>query len=159
MLNNLKELLQDPQFNEEVNWKPYSYGSEQKIINEGENDRNIYLVLKGVVHVSTYIILNENERRGMGIAKLSENDVFGEVSMFDDMPRSANVIAAGDCEIAAIDCASFNEYLRKHPEKGYYVMRNIVEQLVKRMRHNNIRSNSILAWYLLENDEPLTNCQ
>lgn len=159
MKQYINDLLKDPIFNKEVKWKVEEFEPRKKIICEGENDQNVYIVIDGVVHVTTFLVLNENERREMGIAKLYENEIFGEIAMFDNQPRSANVVADTACKIAVIDCLSFNEYLERHPERGYQVMRYIVDLLVKRMRHNNIRSNSILAWYMLENTEPLASVE
>jgi CRP/FNR family cyclic AMP-dependent transcriptional regulator len=142
-----------------VKWKLVKYEPQQTIIREGENDQNVYIVIDGTVIVTTNIVLDEDERREMGIAKLSRDDIFGEISMFDKQPRSANVIAESACDVAVMDCESFNDFLQEHTDIGYWVMRCIVEQLVNRMRHNNIRSNSILAWYLLETGEPLRQVQ
>jgi CRP-like cAMP-binding protein len=153
MTQYFKELFEDSTFSEQVSCKVERFEPQDIIIKEGEKSRNVYMVVDGAVHVSTDIILDKDNRRNVGIAKLSKNEIFGELSMFDDMPHNASVVAASRCEIAVIDSQELNRFLNEHPKYGYHVMRDIVNLLVKRMRQNNIRSSSILGWYLRESDE------
>lgn len=153
MTQYLEKLLDDPSFAEEIQLRIEHFAPGALVIEEGGMSRNVYLIVKGSVHVQSDVMLDEKNTKDVGIAKLSERDLFGELSMFDDMPHNASVVAQNDCEIAVIDSQALNRYLDSHPEIGYRVMREIVGVLVKRMRSNNVRSNSILGWYLRESGE------
>lgn len=157
MTQYFKELFSDLAFKEQVSWKLELFNPKEVIIQEGGKSRNVYMVISGAVHVSSDIALDKENKRNVGIAKLAENEIFGELSMFDDMPHNASVTAESQCEIAVIESQSLRRFLDQHPDHGYHVMRDIVDLLVKRMRHNNIRSSSILGWYLRESGEVLND--
>jgi CRP-like cAMP-binding protein len=70
--------------------------------------------------------------------------------MFDGEPRSAEVIALTDCEIAKFDGPKMISFLDRYPEKGYFVLRDIFMHLVMHMRQNNIRTQTVLQLYLNE---------
>jgi len=46
---------------------------------------------------------------------LTRHDIFGEMSLLEDKPTSAAVIAKTDCQIYALDRVSFFNVLEKHP--------------------------------------------
>lgn len=153
MSHYFRELLDSPAFKKDVPWQIKHFEPEEVIIQEGEKNQYVYLVLEGVVSVKTGIQLLPDDRKNAGIAKLLKNEIFGELSMFDDQVHSATIIAASPCEIAEIDAKALNKFMDSNPDYGYRILRYLVNLLVKRMRHSNIRSNSILAWYLRECDD------
>lgn len=141
-------LLDDSLFTREVKWESRKFAAGEKIIHEGGLDKNVYIILAGTVSVRTSIPVQANLARDTGIAKLSEGEVFGELSMFDNEVNSADVVADGEVEVAVFEAATLNRFLQSHTDYGYRVLRYFVELLVKRMRQNNIRASSITAWYL-----------
>jgi CRP-like cAMP-binding protein len=58
--------------------------------------------------------------------------IFGEMSLIDDSPRSATVIALTDCELVVIDRERFEAYLRRIPGFAIEVMRVMAERLRRR---------------------------
>ena len=60
-----------------------------QIITEGEAGDAVYFILSGRVKVTLY----GEEGREIVLAVLKEGDMFGELSIIDDKPRSANVEA------------------------------------------------------------------
>jgi CRP-like cAMP-binding protein len=147
---NLRILLDDPDFVKAVPCTKIKYKALDVILEEDDEGQDVFLILDGQVQVSTHIGEQVN-RLSPGLARLSQNDIFGELSMFDGEPRSAEVIALTDCEIAKFDGPSMIRYLDLHPEKGYFVLREIFMHLVMHMRQNNIRTKTVLQLYLNEN--------
>ena len=146
---SLRDLFDDPVFKQEVVYEKIKYKALDVILREGENSQDVYLILEGQVEVSTNIC-NENSQFSPGLARLSKNDVFGELAMFDGEPRSAEVIALTDCEIIKFDGPGTISFLDRYPEKGYFVLRDIFMHLVMHMRQNNIRTQTVLQLYLNE---------
>ncbi len=153
MSRYFKALFDNPLFKKQVSWKIEKFEPTDTIIQEGEKSQNVYMILSGTVNVLHNIAVSTGNGRDVGIAKLTENEVFGELSMFDDMPHNASVVATSNCEIAVINSQALNQFLNQNPEHGYRVVRAIVDMLVGRMRKNNIRTSSVLAWYLRESGE------
>jgi CRP-like cAMP-binding protein len=146
---NLRDLLDDPDFIKAVPYTKEKYGPLDLILKENDNSQDVYFILEGQVQVSTNIGDKVNKLLP-GLARLSKNDFFGELSMFDGEPRSAEVIALTDCEIAKIDGSQMVSFMDNNPDKGYYVLRELFMHLVMRMRQNNIRTKTVLQFYLNE---------
>lgn len=146
---NLRALFDDPDFVQTVPYTLVKYKALDVILKENEESQDAYLILEGQVQIRTNIS-NEANNQSSGLARLSKDDFFGELSMFDGEPRSAEVIAMSDCEIAKIDGSRMISFMDRHPEKGYFVLRAIFMNLVKQMRQNNIRIKTVLQFYLNE---------
>lgn len=146
---NLRELLENPEFTQAVACTKASYKAGDVILNEDEESQDVYLILDGKAQVTTSIDADVGELT-RPLARLSTDDIFGELSMFDGEPRSAEVIALTDCEIAKFDGPGMIQFLDDHPETGYFVLREIFMCLVMRMRQNNIRTKTVLQLYLNE---------
>lgn len=81
-----------------------------QIITEGESGDAVYFILSGRVKVTLY----GEEGREIVLAVLAEGEMFGEMSIIDDKPRSANVEAITDLECLVINKAGFLDYLSRH---------------------------------------------
>ena len=74
------------------------YQKAEYIIKEGETDKRMYIILEGSVKIS----LSDGTDK-IVVATLKKGDFFGEMSLFNDAPRSASAIAIGDVKLAYID--------------------------------------------------------
>src|SRR3972149_4814196 len=81
-----------------------------QIITEGEAGDAVFFILSGRVKVTLY----GEEGREIVLAVLKEGDMFGELSIIDDKPRSANVEAITDIQCLVVSKAAFLEYLSRH---------------------------------------------
>lgn len=78
-----------------------SYAKGRAIVTEGHAADNLYLVLSGSVRVTRSFGDSE-----LTVATLEPNDHFGEMSLIDEHPHSASVVAAEDCvmlELARVE--------------------------------------------------------
>jgi CRP/FNR family cyclic AMP-dependent transcriptional regulator len=80
------------------------------ILLEGEATNDLLIVREGTVEV--YV-----SRQGgkISITKLGPMSYFGEMSVFDDYPRSAHVAAVTDVVTCRIDRDSFRDFLKANP--------------------------------------------
>jgi CRP/FNR family cyclic AMP-dependent transcriptional regulator len=146
---NLLNLLENPLFLKSVPIERRLYQARDVILKEDDAGQDVYLILQGEVQVRSRVASEDTPFPGL--ARLKEHDFFGELAMFDGEPRSAEVIALTDCEIAKIDGPSLIRFMDQHPEKGYFVLREMFMNLVRHMRQNNIRTKTVLQLYLSEN--------
>ncbi|WP_052700359.1 Crp/Fnr family transcriptional regulator [Methylocucumis oryzae] len=142
-------LLNDSDFIESVPFSIVKFHPNDVILKENEVSQDVYFILDGNVQVNTHVSGANNELLP-GLARLSKGDFFGELSMFDGEPRSAEVIAVDECEVAKVDGSSMLSFMEKYPEKGYFVLRELFMNLVLRMRQNNLRTKTVLDLYLNE---------
>lgn len=115
------------------------YERGQTVIYAGDEPTTLYYIMKGTVSV----YLEEEEGKEVIIAYLNPGDFFGEMGLFDSLQsRSAFCRARTGCEIAEIEYARFNSYVRAHPE----ILFTIGKQMPNRLRHTT-RKLGDLAFY------------
>lgn len=92
----------------------------------------MYVLLEGDVRIT----LHDAE-----IDYLREGDIFGEMALVEEQPRSAGATAATDCRLLRVDRQQFADLVRVSPEFALNVMsimsrrvRRFMEEEVKRQR-------------------------
>ncbi len=90
------------------------------IIEEGQEDDNVYVVMEGRVTIS---------RSEKVIATAGPGDIVGEMAAINSDARCATVTARTDCVVAVIDQPSFDSLLRHVPEFTLHVMNVLAERL------------------------------
>ena len=98
-----------------------------KIIEEGTLSDCAYIIESGRVQVSK--TMSNGEEQVIGI--LEENDIFGEMSLIDPLPRSATVLALEDCTISVITPEIFNSLSKHNPEALMPILKILASRLRK----------------------------
>ncbi len=99
------------------------------VIRSGEDGNCAYLVQSGKVRVYA----TDEERREIEFAKLGAGQIFGEMALVFDGPRTANVQAMEDCNLIVISRELFQAKLAKSDP----TIRAIVEMLARRVVETN----------------------
>lgn len=86
------------------------FGPGEVIVQEGAEGDSLYIVLLGGVEVS-----KEVDGRQLVVRQLGKSDVFGEMTLFLDTPRSATVRALDECRLLRVDRPSVQALLREDP--------------------------------------------
>lgn len=87
------------------------YADGEKIITAGKLEKRMYIILEGNVTIT----LNDNDNN-IKVAELKKGDFFGEISLFNNIPRSATATAAGIVKVAYIDnVEQLQKFLVKNP--------------------------------------------
>ena len=98
-----------------------------EIIKEGMLSDCAYIIESGSVQVSK--ILSNGEEQVIGV--LEENDIFGEMSLIDGLPRSASVLALEDCTISVMTPEVFNSLSKRNPEALMPILKVLASRLRK----------------------------
>ena len=104
-----------------------------KIFQHGEVGDKLYVIVDGKVRIS-------REVPGMGeeaLAVLGPGNVFGEMSLIDESPRSADAVVHERCRLLVLSKDSFEDLLFLHKDLAYEVLWNIVRMLTGRLRETN----------------------
>ena len=83
----------------------------QMIFREGDTTQEAYRMLKGRVELSI-----AGEGKAVILAQLGEGDIFGEMAMVDERPRSASAQALEVTECEVLTAENFNEAVLQRPE-------------------------------------------
>ena len=68
--------------------------------------------------------------RELTLTELKPGDFFGEMSLLDDRPRSANVVAVDDVTMLTLTREAFSGHLKSHPQTAV----NMLCELTRRLR-------------------------
>jgi CRP/FNR family cyclic AMP-dependent transcriptional regulator len=110
-----------------------SHATGTKIFQYGDVGDKLFVLLEGRVRIS-------REVAGMGeeaLAVLGPGEVFGEMSLIDEAPRSADARVHERCRLLVISKEAFDELLFIHKDLAYEVLWNCVRILSSRLRETN----------------------
>jgi len=147
-MSQIERILRDPSLIEAGVASRRHYDPNQLIIEEGHEDRCLYLIENGVVRVIGSVELDDSRRIQPGLCDLSEGEIFGELSLFDPGPRSASVVAVESCELLVLDAAALADYFDRTPQDGYRVLKWLIAVLGGRLRRADRRVADLFAWGL-----------
>jgi len=111
------------------------------VVSAGDCIDSIYLILSGGLKV----VMGDQEGREVILSMLGPGDVFGEMGVIDDHPRSATVQAIDESSLVVISQTEFQRCMADNAEVALYVMRNLVKRL--RAADRKIESLSLLDVY------------
>lgn len=106
------------------------------VYEEDEENQTFFIIVSGRVHVT--IITPEGKQTIL--ATLQKGDFFGEMSILDGEPRSASVIAAGDCELFMLYRQPLMEILKKYPKIAIHMLITMSHRLRRSNKHINTLS-------------------
>ncbi len=94
------------------------------IITEGITSNNAYVVLSGKVNVVKTI-----KGREVTVATLKKGDVFGEMGLIGEAPRTASIVAVGKTTLGMIEKEIFTKLLNQIPGDFQCVIKAMVSRL------------------------------
>lgn len=112
-----------------------------EIVKQGHHGDSMYLVLEGELRVRLMIGGKETI-----LATLGVGEFFGEISLFDQGPRSADVVANQDSLLLKISVASFEKVTREAPDLATPFLLAIGKTLTSRIRADNKRYRDSIAF-------------
>lgn len=97
---------------------------------------------------SDVLILLEGQARiqslsGEAVAEFGPGSIVGEISLIDEQPRSATVVAAGDVKAAVIPAEMFRGMLADDPPTAVTILMNISQVLCRRLRTMNVQIDAL----------------
>ena len=103
-----------------------SFSKDTHIVSRDEAGDSMFVISKGRVKIS----IPGDGGREVILNILKAGDFFGEMSLVDDLPRSANVIACEDSKVLILKREQFREHVNKSPQSSL----NIMAELSRRLR-------------------------
>ncbi len=113
---------------------------------EGEDSRGLYLLLSGAVSVYKSNFDTGSLTR---LAILEQGSSFGEMSLFDNAPRSATITAESLCYLFKLDSEAFDQFLETEgPDLKIRFYKKCAEDLAIRFRSQNTDyvASQLLLW-------------
>ncbi len=87
------------------------YPKDTMIFSEAQSGSDMFIIQRGEVSITK--VVNGNE---VTLAVLKKGDMFGEMALIENKPRSANAIAHSDCTLMVINRSNFNQMVATQPQ-------------------------------------------
>ncbi len=136
--------LNDAQLDHLLNFMELQRVSQwSAVVKQGEQGDAMYLVLAGELRARTMA----GDRETI-LATFTAGDFFGDMSLFDHGPRSADVVANVDSTVLRISVAAFDRLTREAPALATPFLRATARTLSARIRADNKRLNQLTQQFI-----------
>jgi len=125
------------------NLKEINFLTHEVIFAEGTQGEELYIVLQGEVQILKRVrrkhlfapesLVSFNNQLYRELSRLQAGQYFGDLTLFDEMPRAATAIAHTDCTLLALKRNSFQTLISEHPEIALRMCR----EMSLRLRETN----------------------
>ncbi len=106
------------------------YSDGERIFDEGDSGRDLYIIQEGSVEIRKKTALGE-----VPLALFSRGDFFGELALVHSIPRSAAAVAVGACKLIILQPGGFLLKIRRDPTFAF----EMIQQLSHRVKISNDR--------------------
>jgi len=117
-----------------INQKDFikKYGALQVIFEEGELGTKMYIVQKGTINIS-----KENNGESVHLATLAQGEIFGEMALLENMPRSATATAGKNgATILEIDSSLLVYLISQQPVFALVILKSMSQRLRNQSKNN-----------------------
>jgi CRP/FNR family cyclic AMP-dependent transcriptional regulator len=91
----------------------------------GDATDSLYIVLSGRLKV----MMSDSDGKEVILTILGPGEIFGEMGLIDDEPRSASVVSIEPCELLSLSKRDFKKCMSENHEMSMHVMRGLVKRL------------------------------
>jgi hypothetical protein len=106
------------------------YRPGEQVFARGDSGDEAFIVLRGKINIQL-------EKDSPAVAQLGDGKVFGELAFLDGSPRAAFAIASQPSILLVMKRTAFTDAVRREPNLGMVVMRNIAQDLAHKLRGVN----------------------
>ena len=104
------------------------YRPGESVFAKGDSSGEAYIVLRGNINIQL-------EREAAPVAQLTNGKIFGELAFLDGSPRNAFATASQPSILLVMQRSAFSDLVRREPNLGMVVMRNIAMDMAAKLRH------------------------
>jgi CRP/FNR family cyclic AMP-dependent transcriptional regulator len=108
------------------------FGTGQVICAEGDPGDSMFFILEGPVNVEKRTSATNASTKTL--TTLTPGDYFGEMSLFDQQPRSASAVAGGETRLALLPKAAFDLLMEHHSATALSVLFAMIRTSSDRIR-------------------------
>jgi CRP/FNR family cyclic AMP-dependent transcriptional regulator len=105
-----------------------NYSAGSKLIKQGDTGVGLYVITVGTVHITKE---TDPDKAELDLGTVGPGNVLGEMSLLDDLPRSANVTAVSEVTALLLPVWEFRTTLRNHPDIALKLLATLSRRLRK----------------------------
>ncbi|MCP4652293.1 MAG: cyclic nucleotide-binding domain-containing protein [Candidatus Omnitrophica bacterium] len=118
--------------------KEKRFSAGDVIFSENETSNGMFLIDSGTVRITRKVKTETRE-----VIALYSGDFFGEIALFDRVPRTASAVAVEECLLFEIIRDDFGALVSEHPRLGVKVLYKVIQDMSKRIRRMNIENDNL----------------
>jgi CRP-like cAMP-binding protein len=122
-------------------FKEKIYDQKEVIFRENSIGNSMMVIASGEVRVSQTSETDQEE----ALVVLKRGDIFGEMALIEDRPRSATTIAHTNVITLEISRADFLEFILKDTESGVKVLLKLCKILSSRLRETDVKLKTFVS--------------
>jgi len=108
------------------------YAPGEVIFEQGTPGLGMYVIVDGKVKIVT-----EEEGKEVVLASLEHGDFFGEMSLIDEIERSAGAVAETQTRLVGLFRPQLQELMAHRPRIGIVIFERLAKIVVQRLRYSN----------------------
>jgi len=109
-----------------------TFPAGKKICTEGECGKDIFVLAEGRASVMAKKTGNKKSK----IGTVGQGEIFGEMSIIEDLPRNADLVTDVDSKLVVIDRFELESLMNKNCHLGKIVMQNMAKGLSRKLRRS-----------------------
>jgi diguanylate cyclase (GGDEF)-like protein len=121
---------------------PVTYKTDEVVCSEGEEGNDLYIIRSGKIG-SSLRLPNGKQKE---IVVFEKGNFFGEMSIFDNSPRSATCTAKENSECLRLGKNDFFSFLNAHPKIAIHVMYSMLNITTQRLRNTSNFLADMVRW-------------
>jgi CRP/FNR family transcriptional regulator, cyclic AMP receptor protein len=146
MINPLISLCENnPDFAKFTQSKQVIIKKNTRIIRKNTKVSYLYLIVSGQVRIGAK---EKNDSIKPAFCILNEGEIFGELSLYSDLPASAEVSTLSNVTLIRLNKAKIQDYFDANPDEGYQFLKFMFILLANRLRNANSKIIDIFTWGL-----------
>jgi CRP/FNR family cyclic AMP-dependent transcriptional regulator len=110
-----------------------TYKAGSTLIKQGDTGVGLYVIISGTVHITQ---ANNPDKAEVDLGTAGPGSVLGEMSLLDDLPRSATITAVTDVTALLLPVWEFRTTLRNHPDIALRLLSVLSHRLRKAESHS-----------------------
>ncbi len=112
-----------------------NFNRGETIFSEGSHSEELYIIKEGEVLISKH----RGENEDMALARFIPGEIFGELDLLDNTPRTAVAVAEKDTTLLIFPKkgVQFKDILQKHPEIFARILHKLLAMIAGRIRTVN----------------------
>ncbi|MDR0321257.1 MAG: cyclic nucleotide-binding domain-containing protein [Treponema sp.] len=111
LLKKVSSDVKDIKFDFDTNETLRTYEKDDMIFAEGEPAEEIFIIRKGFVKIAKV-----TQKGEILLEIIKPGDIFGEMALLEEKPRSASAVAHEKCELMVVNQANFDQLIKTQPQ-------------------------------------------
>jgi uncharacterized membrane protein len=105
--------------------QPRRFAAGTMVFDQGDTGTSMYIVESGDCNIH----LPGDASRRISLKDIARGEYFGELALFDEMPRSASVLATTDTVLLELQRSTLEQFLGRRPQVALAILRTMSARL------------------------------